>query len=370
MKTKKLTSVLLASLMVAGSLTTGASALTMTYTPSSSYRNSSYYTSLTNVQLTGNYNTDLLNVALSQVGYRESNSYSHLSGGSQGNSNCTEYGRWYGMQANPWCAMFISWAARQAGIPKSVIKNASLAAADYFGVNFQARSSGYVPQPGDLIFFGYTYGSAHADHVGIVVEVSNNRVTTVEGNADNKVSLCSYSLGSSYINGYGTYSPSFGTTNSVPSVSSSETEPYSEVVDVLRSHIGFKATLAENKKIDAFNYPGDPQRCGRVYETDVFTVNEIVYKNKVFWAKLSCPWDGGYNKTVYVRFEDVVPGFSSYNAYSGRAKTQITTYKHWDRNSTTGYIGSGDTVYVVAEKNGSSLVLYPLAGGGWKLGWM
>lgn len=369
-KIKKTLVLILAALMASSSLATASSALTPSYTPSSSYRSSSYYTALTNVKLTGNYHTDLVNVALSQVGYRESNSSYDLCGISQGSYNHTEYGKWYGLPGQPYCAMFISWCARQAGIPTSIIKNSALAAIDCFGVTYHSRSSGYTPQPGDLIVFGQS-GSNRGDHIGIVVKVANGYVYTVEGNSSNRVEQCSYPMSSTYINGYGSYSSSSGSsTSSTTSPTVSQSAP--EVVNVLKNHIGFKATLAENRKIDAFANIGDYSRCGRVYENDVFTVNAIIYQSNTWWLKISCPWDGyAYGRTVYVRLEDVVPGFGSFDAYQAKAAArQLTTYKHYDRTTTTGYVGSGDIVWVVASKNGSTLVLYPLAGGGWKLGWL
>lgn len=366
-KIKKSLVLILAALMASSSLATTSSALTPSYTPSSSYRSSSYYTALTNVKLTGNYRTDLVNVALSQVGYRESNSSSNLSGTSQGSSNYTEYAKWYGLPGQPWCAMLISWCARQTGIPTSIIKNSAVASIDSFGVTYHSRASGYTPVPGDLIVFGSS-GSNSGEHIGIVVKVANGKVYTIEGNSSNRVEQCSYWLDSTYINGYGSFS-SGGSTSSYTSPAVSQNVP--EVVNVLKNHIGFKATLADNRKVDAFANIGDSSRCGRVYENDVFTVNSIIYQNNTWWLQISCPWDGyTYGRTVYVRLEDVVPGFSSFDAYQARATRQLTTYKHFDLTSTSGYVGSGDTCWIVASKNSSTLVLYPLAGGGWKLGWL
>ena len=110
-------------------------ALTMTYEPSSYYRSSVYYSRLTGVALTGNPKTDLVLVAASQVGYHEGNSRSELGGGNtSGTANYTEYAYWFGPRVRgdsnfwyAWCAMFISWCARQAGIPESMINNSSMA---------------------------------------------------------------------------------------------------------------------------------------------------------------------------------------------------------------------------------------------------
>jgi hypothetical protein len=87
----------------------------------------------------------------------------------------------------PWCAYFVSWAARQAGEPigpngeglGSVSEIWSWAQSTGRAV---ANGPGVVPRPGDLIVFG-------GEHVGIVKEVlPDGHIATIEGNYENKVS--------------------------------------------------------------------------------------------------------------------------------------------------------------------------------------
>jgi hypothetical protein len=33
----------------------------------------------------------------------------------EGENNDTKYGKWYGLNFNPWCAMFVSWVFNKAG---------------------------------------------------------------------------------------------------------------------------------------------------------------------------------------------------------------------------------------------------------------
>ena len=201
--------------------------LTPSYTPSASYRSGKYYTQLCNVSLTGNQRTDLVNVARSQLGYHEGDNTSQLHGESSGSRNYTEYGYWYGTQVQgnsggsyyAWCAYFISWCARQAGIPTSIISNASYACAgsdngDFKNLDFYSRGS-YTPKVGDLVFFCWEGNSSCWDHVEIVIGVSSSEVTTLGGNTgDNNVKSRSWSLDHSYIRGYGV--PKY-TTGSTPS---------------------------------------------------------------------------------------------------------------------------------------------------------
>ena len=190
--------------------------LTSSYTPSASYRSGKYYTQLCNVSLTGNQRTDLVNVARSQLGYHEGDNTSQLHGESSGSSNYTEYGYWYGTQVQghsggsyyAWCAYFISWCARQAGIPTSIISNASYACAgsdngDFKNLDYYARGS-YTPKVGDLVFFCWEGNSSCWDHVEIVIGVDSSNVTTLGGNTStNNVKKRSWNLSNSYIRGYG-----------------------------------------------------------------------------------------------------------------------------------------------------------------------
>lgn len=85
----------------------------------------------------------------------------------------------------PWCAYFVSWAARQAGFPIGDGGNGEGAVE---GIERWAAQTGRLlpagatPQPGDIILFG-------GRHVGIVESVNpDGSLTTVEGNHASAVS--------------------------------------------------------------------------------------------------------------------------------------------------------------------------------------
>ena len=117
---------------------------------------------------TGNYRADMIGVARTQVGYRETY------------DNNTKYGKWYGYNYYPWCAMFVSWCARQAEIPKSVVANSSFAepSEDCFNLTRKDGNS-YTPVPGDL-FFTRSYS-----HTGLVFHVAGDYFYAIEGNTNN-----------------------------------------------------------------------------------------------------------------------------------------------------------------------------------------
>jgi hypothetical protein len=93
----------------------------------------------------------------------------------------------------PWCAYFVSWACKQAGVPVgdhgqgfgSV--DALYSWAQHAG-RAQPVSSGYMPKPGDLIVFN--------QHIGIVENVlPGGQIQTIEGNSSDRVSRRTHSRG-------------------------------------------------------------------------------------------------------------------------------------------------------------------------------
>lgn len=147
----------------------------------------------------------IVDLAVSQVGIKEIP------------QNEVKYNTWYyGRVVNgsqyAWCAVFISWLANQCGIMNTLIPSFSGCGT---GVNwFKNRNLwlnvGNRPNKGDIIFFKPTRKGAISSHVGIVIGTTDTSVITVEGNKDNQVKKCQYSLGFSQILGYGT--PDYGDT--------------------------------------------------------------------------------------------------------------------------------------------------------------
>ena len=213
--------------------------VSMSYTPSSQYASGVYYQNLREVQKTGNQRLDIINAALSQVGYHEGDRKADLDGSNTaGSKNYTEYGYWFGKKVlqqsdgffYEWCAMFVAWCARQAGVPKSVINNASYAHAGgnpyYFNVTFHSSGT-YTPKPGDLIFYDWADTERKWDHVGIVLFVENGYVSAVEGNASEQVLIRRVSINNYEIQGYGCPAYTAGQTSALNP--SNYTEPTGEL---------------------------------------------------------------------------------------------------------------------------------------------
>ena len=126
---------------------------------------------------TGNAGLAALQVAESQVGVTEQPP------GSNDGPQIAEYrtatqGAYAGA---PWCAYFVSWCAREAGVP---LGDQGQGFGSVSEITDWARQTGRLtqtPAPGELILFG-------TQHVGIVKSVNaDGSLTTVEGNASNGV---------------------------------------------------------------------------------------------------------------------------------------------------------------------------------------
>lgn len=159
------------------------------YTGSERYMAGKYYQALTQVPLTGDQRTDIVNIALSQLGYQEGGSGNQLSGEVFGGVNHTEFGSWYGMQ-DMWCAMFVSWCAERAGVSTNVVPKHAYTpdGLRFFRDRGQAHeqeelaAGGYIPRPGDLIYFRSSRTPRRTNHVGLVTGYANGVVYTIEGN--------------------------------------------------------------------------------------------------------------------------------------------------------------------------------------------
>ncbi len=121
--------------------------------------------------------------------------------------NMTPYGAWYGMNGEPWCAMFVSWCANQAGILGNVVP---MYAYCPYGKNWYADKGryrfpimGYTPKEGDVVFYRSNGVSCHT---GIVIgcNPSTHMITTIEGNEGQAVRKKERSyLNNSYVDGFG-----------------------------------------------------------------------------------------------------------------------------------------------------------------------
>jgi len=107
------------------------------------------------------------------------------------NSNRTKYGSWYGLDGNPWCAMFTTWAYSYGATDlkresKSMRKGQTYAYVPYIVSDARAKRNGLSvtsnPIAGDLVCFDWGYDGTF-DHVGLFESWgSGNNFNAIEGN--------------------------------------------------------------------------------------------------------------------------------------------------------------------------------------------
>ena len=213
---KRALSRLLAGVLLVSSVFSGAAgpAQAVDYEGSESYMAGKYYEALKQVKLTGDPRTDIVNVALSQVGYLEGTYFDELSGEICGNLNATEYGEWYNQQ-DQWCAIFVSWCAGVAGVPENVVIKHAYTPTGLLWYRNEGRAytrarveaGVYTPKAGDLIYFKSASTRNPTNHVGIVTGYRDGVVYTVEGNTSSPsvfssggtVARKSYAITNTYI---------------------------------------------------------------------------------------------------------------------------------------------------------------------------
>ncbi|MDD6046640.1 MAG: fibro-slime domain-containing protein [bacterium] len=178
---------------------------------------------IANAKLTGEWRQDVLAIAETQLGYTESTKnfiIDEEDGTTQ--KGYTRYGAWYGSPYSDWCAMYVSFCLRYAGVPEekypisagcvSWIETLSQEPYNLYRparfVNADGDEETYVPTVGDVIFFSYDQNGI-SDHVGIVAELipatesTPAQIKTIEGNTSNRVRYETYELESPVILGYG-----------------------------------------------------------------------------------------------------------------------------------------------------------------------
>lgn len=144
----------------------------------------------------------IVSIALAEEGYTE------------GSNNNNKYGAALGQNNVAWCALFISWCARQAGIPTSIIKTTAWAGdmgsskqTGNFGGQYYPKGS-ITPQKGDIVYYDWNRNGS-SDHVEIVISTSGSTFTSIGGNTKGDSGSTegvrrhsNYSFTSSYVVGF------------------------------------------------------------------------------------------------------------------------------------------------------------------------
>lgn len=165
--------------------------------------------------------SDIVRIAKVEIGYHEKLSARNLdqkTASNDGGGNFTKFARdldsisyFNGKkQGYEWCALFVCWnmvqalgdglSARSALYQPNAKYNCGAGCtpqAQYYRENNAFYTA---PKVGDQIFYGKTGDEAHT---GLVIEVSDGSVYTIEGNVQNQVMLLAHSITDKSIVGYG-----------------------------------------------------------------------------------------------------------------------------------------------------------------------
>lgn len=178
------------------------------------------------VKLTGNWSEDIVAIAKTQVGYKESTK-NFIYDEEDEKDGYTRYGAWYGDTYGEWCAMFSSFCIHYAEVgydanniafPLESNCASWISKLQKVGYYHEAANTLYMDQlgretytgddyflkPGDIIFFNLKQSQyVVSDHVGIVTEVTDKKITTIQGNSNYSVVEKTYEVGDPTIVGFG-----------------------------------------------------------------------------------------------------------------------------------------------------------------------
>ena len=125
----------------------------------------------------------VLSIAKAEVGYLEKASNSSLDSktANAGSNNYTKYWRdiYPSYQAQPWCAVFVTWVFQQAFGKETAKKMLKHYPYVYVPTLMNLFTRYANPEVGDIVCF---YRNGEFTHTGIVTKVSGDRFWTIEGN--------------------------------------------------------------------------------------------------------------------------------------------------------------------------------------------
>ena len=154
-------------------------------------------------ELTGDQRTDIVLIAQSQLGYRESTQNYALA--SDGITKCgiTRYGQWYGNPYGDWANMFTAFCLRYAGFPVDALNSGAEVMRKIWIEADLYRSAGqYEPAAGDIVFLDKNQNGA-VETTAVIVSVADGVLTVIEGNVDDAVAQCTYQIFDNMVAGYG-----------------------------------------------------------------------------------------------------------------------------------------------------------------------
>jgi len=284
---------------------------------------------------TGNQRVDIVEVAKTQIGYKE------------GSNNDTKYGDWYGMPHAPWCAMFVSWCARQAGVPTSVIRNSAVASARSYSFNLKYRNGySYTPKPGDIFF------AKDWSHVGIVASVKGDYFYSVEGNSNKNGSnegVAVVSLRRRIANNY------FG----VPKyINNSKYKVDTKFPTFI------KAQTLSTKTTKVYSAPKGKALSNKISGNTQCTI-QTIYTNG--WCNVTFPLKTGGYESGYVKTSAFLK--PTYDIFKVKTSKALTLYSRRNLKSSLGNLAKGKSMYIIGHTSSAVQLIYSPKSGEYKIAW-
>ena len=256
----------------------------------------------------------LIAVAKGEIGYREKGSNKDLDdpAANAGGANWTKYARdlaaagYYNGNKNgfEWCDLFTDWCFYKAFGPDAQriqCQTGPLGAAVPFSAGYYQALGRYdrTPRRGDQVFF---QENGALVHTGIVTEVTASRITTVEGNAGNRVAGRSYARTDEYIAGFG--HPLYeGEEGGVPAAGFPDARvgaPLSVTLNLLRQGHSGPQVLALQRLLAAAGYTDGADR---PLQTDgafgPATAAAVIKAQKRLFPTEPAQWDGQVGKRTW-----------------------------------------------------------------------
>ncbi len=127
--------------------------------------------------------TAIINAAIKEIGVTEwpadSNNVKYNTG---------FYGHQVSGSSYPWCMAFIQWIFKKAGKALPYKTAGCLDLWNWYYKNARSRCKTSNPKPGDIIIF-VRNAAKGTGHTGLVVEVKNGKIYTIEGNTSSAVAF-------------------------------------------------------------------------------------------------------------------------------------------------------------------------------------
>ena len=156
---------------------------------------------------TGHTGEDVLLIAQSQLGCKESEKNYQLASDGETKCGITRYGQWYGNPYGDWANMFTSFCLRYAGVSERLINSgAELMRSNWEKNNLYRAVGNYEPAPGDIVFLDKN-GNGTVETTAIIVSSQDHTLVVIEGDVENTVAQVTYSMVDSAVVGYGISAP-------------------------------------------------------------------------------------------------------------------------------------------------------------------